>query len=132
MDENIDEYTKMILMLEVTNQTLGEVNETMILLNSLPSDYKIVNNVLQYNGSVPKFDLVVARIKARELELNALKSTRNGSNLYTKGKTKKKKGVKGNDLGNSSSKEKDKEKGKKNKAKNSRQKCYHCGKEGHI
>lgn len=98
MDENIDECTQIILMLESIDHSLDEGNEIMILLNSLLGDYQILKNALQYNSSLPKVDLVVARIYVRELELNALKSTRNGSNLYTKGKTKKKMGRKGNDI----------------------------------
>ena len=48
-------------------------------MNSLPNVYQVVKNVLQYIGTVSKFDFIVSGIKARELELNA--SKRNGSNF---------------------------------------------------
>lgn len=71
IDENLDEFTKMTLMLKGTDQALGETNEAMILLNLLPMDYLVVKNALQYTGTVPKLDLVIAGIKAKELVLNA-------------------------------------------------------------
>lgn len=101
MIENIDEFSKMILMLKGSNQAL------------------------EYTSVVFKFDLVVPSIKARELELNAFKRIGNDSNLCAKEKTEKKKVNKSNDLGSSSSKEKEKEMSKIEKGKNIRWKCYH-------
>ena len=73
MDENIDEFTKMTLLLKGTDQALGDSSEAMILLNSLLPEYQVVKNALQYTGTVPKLDLIISGIKARELELNANK-----------------------------------------------------------
>ena len=128
MDENIDEFTRLALLLRGTDQALGDSSEAMILLNSLPEEYHVVKNALQYTGVVPKLDLVIFGIKARELELNA--SKRNGSNLFVKGKTNRK-NTGHHSEHSSSSGSKDKKKGKKDKSK-ARWKCYHCGKEGHI
>ena len=58
----------------------------MILLNSLPDEYLVVKNALQYSGTVPSVDLIVFGLKSRELELKIQKH--NGSNLFVKGKVK--------------------------------------------
>ena len=68
MDENIDEFTKMTLLLRGTNQVLDDFNEAMILLNSFPTDYLVVKNALQYIGIVPNLDLIISSIKSREPE----------------------------------------------------------------
>ena len=125
MDENIDEFTKMTLLLKGTDQALGDSSEAMILLNSLPPEYQVVKNALQFTRTVPKLDLIISGIKARELELNANK--RNGNSLYVKGKTDRRESFSGNDQSGSKGKKKD----KKGKTK-PKWKCFHCGKEGHI
>lgn len=88
MDDNIDEFTKMTLLLRGTEKALGETSEFMILLNSLPNDYVVLRNVVQYTGNEPKLELVISCIKVRELELHANK--RNDINLYVKSKTQRK------------------------------------------
>lgn len=87
MDENIDEFTRLTLLLRGTDQALGDTSETMILLNSLPKDYN-VNHALQYIGIVPRLELVIFEIKARELKMNTSKKPR--SNLFVKRKSDKK------------------------------------------
>jgi len=73
MEENIDEFTKLALLLRGTDQALGNSSEVMILLNSLPDDYDVVKHALRYTGITPSLDLVISGIKARELELNTFK-----------------------------------------------------------
>ena len=126
MDENIDEFTKLALLLRGTDQALGDSSEAMILLNSLPNDYDVVKHALQYTGITPSLDLVISGIKARELELNT--SKKSGNNLFAKGKQEKKHNI-GNSDKTGWSRQKGKKKDKKGKQK---WKCYHCGKDGHI
>ena len=126
MDENIDEFTKLTLLLRGTDYALGDTSEAMILLNSLRDDFNVVKHALQYTGIVPTLDLVISRIKARELELNTSKKSTN--NLFVKGKSDKK-----NNSGNSNQSVGSGFKGKNKKGKQKpKWKCYHCGKEGHI
>jgi len=126
MDENIDEFTRLALLLRGTDQALGDSSEAMILLNSLPDEYDVVKHALRYTGIVPSLDLVVSGIKARELELGTSKKT--GNNLFVKSKNEKKHFTNNNDqTGGVGQKGKKKDKRGKQKWK-----CYHCGKEGHI
>ena len=101
----------------------------MILLNALPEEYSVVKNSLQYTGVVPRLDLVISGIRARELELRT--SRRGGANLFVKGKNEKKyNGPKNHQTNNQEPKGKKKNKQYKNK--DSDKKCYHCGKMGHL
>ncbi|XP_031267579.1 uncharacterized protein LOC116126025 [Pistacia vera] len=47
LEENLDEFLKMTLVLKGTDQELGDSSLTMILLNSLPDEYLVVKNALQ-------------------------------------------------------------------------------------
>ena len=69
VEENLDEFLKMTLVLKGTDQELGDSSLAMILLNSLPDEYLVVKNALQYTGTVPSVDLIIAGLKFRELEL---------------------------------------------------------------
>ena len=69
IDDNLDEFTRMTQILKGTDQALGDSSEAMILLNALPDEYSVVKNSLQYTGVVPRLDLVISGIRARELEL---------------------------------------------------------------
>ena len=109
MDENIDEFIRLALLLRGTDQTLGDTSKAMILLNSLPNDYDVVKHALWYNGIVPSLDLVIFGIKARELELSTSKKL--GNNLFVKGKNEKRHTIRNTDQsGGSGQKGKKKEK----------------------
>ena len=87
IDENIDEFTRLALLLRGINQALGDTSEAMILLKSLPDDYHIVKHALRYIGIVLSLDLVIFGIKVRELELSTYKKL--GNNLFVKSKNEK-------------------------------------------
>ena len=74
MDKNIDEFTRLTLLLRGIDQALGDINEAMILLNCLPDEYNVVKHALQYTRIIPSLDLVISGIKARVLKLNTLKN----------------------------------------------------------
>ena len=101
----------------------------MILLNSLLDDYDVVKHALWYTGIVLSLDLVISGIKARELELNS--SKKSGNNLFVKDKNDKRSYTGNSDQSNGIG-SKGKKKDKKVKQKQTKWKCYHCGKEGHI
>ncbi|XP_031266617.1 uncharacterized protein LOC116125023 [Pistacia vera] len=69
IEDNIDEFLKMTIILKGTDQELSETTLAMIFLNSLTKDYQVVKIALQYSGTVPSVDLIVSGLKARELEL---------------------------------------------------------------
>ncbi|XP_031268087.1 uncharacterized protein LOC116126551 [Pistacia vera] len=79
IEDNLDEFLKMTLILKGIDQELGDISLDMIPLNSLTKDYQVLKNALQYSGTVPSLDLIIAGLKARELELKVHK--RSGNNL---------------------------------------------------
>ncbi|XP_031249850.1 uncharacterized protein LOC116107700 [Pistacia vera] len=81
VEENLDEFLKMTLVLKGIDQELNDSSLAMILLNSFTDECQVVNNTLQYIGTVPSVDLIVAGLKARELV-----QKRSGNSLFVKGK----------------------------------------------
>ena len=72
----------------------------------------MVKHVLQYTGIVLTLELVISRIKARELELHTFKKP--GNNLFVKGKFEKEQNSFNNNE-NGGSRPKGKQNGKKGK-----------------
>ena len=73
IDDNLDEFLKMTLILKGIDQELGDTSLAMILLNSLTEEYQVVKNALQYSRTVPSLDLIVTGLKAWEVELKSKK-----------------------------------------------------------
>lgn len=46
IEDNLDEFLKMTIILKGTDQELGDISLVMILLNSLTEDYQVVKNAL--------------------------------------------------------------------------------------
>ncbi|GAB2274337.1 hypothetical protein Dimus_039084 [Dionaea muscipula] len=117
LDDNLDEFMKLILILKGTDQAIDDTSQAMILLQSLPTEYDVVKNSLKYSGMTPTVELVISGLKARELELNIDKRT--GSDLlFVKGKQTENKFSKGNQFDD--------------KKKKGIMKCSYCGKTGHV
>ena len=85
------------------------------MLNSLPEEYSVVKNVLQYSGIVPTVELVTSGIKAREQELKVTK--RSSNNLFAKGKPDRKDQNNNTEIQGFKGKNKNKKKGRKNREK---------------
>lgn len=128
IEENLDEFLKMTLVLKGTDQELSDSSLAMILLNSLDNEYQVVKNALQYTSTIPSVDLIVAGLKARELELRVQK--RSGNSLFVKGKGEISQ-VGSNPHHDSGSM--NKKKGKNtNKSKGETRKYFYCNKTGHL
>ncbi|CAM8999807.1 unnamed protein product [Rhodiola kirilowii] len=55
VDENLDEFLKMSLILRDTTHALDDVSLVMILMNYIPESYHVVKDAFQYTGDVPTF-----------------------------------------------------------------------------
>ncbi|CAM8950179.1 unnamed protein product [Rhodiola kirilowii] len=56
IDDNLDEFLKMTLMLTGTAHALDDTSTVMILMNFIPDTYQVVKDAFQYTGIVPSFD----------------------------------------------------------------------------
>lgn len=120
LDENIDEFKKLISWLNQSGEKIETQSESTILLNSLAEAYKEVKSVLKYGRGRDSItvDSIISATKCNELEFNNdFKTTRNGESLFTKTKLPFKRG-------------------KLNKPKVFKHKgnfkCFLCHKEGHF
>lgn len=122
IDENIDEFLKITLLLKGTDQALDETSMSMIILNSIPESFQVVKDIFQYSTSLPSFDQICSALKTRELELKNQNRSSSGSGLYVNNKT-------ASSTNKSSKKKKmfDSDTGEREP-----RKCYHCGKAGHV
>ena len=122
IDENIDEFLKITLLLKGTDQVLDETSMSMIILNSIPESFQVVKDIFQYSTSLPSFDQICSALKTRELELKNQNRSSSGSGLYVNNKT-------ASSTNKSSKKKKmfDSDTGEREP-----RKCYHCGKAGHV
>ena len=129
IEENLDEFLKMTLVLKGTDQELNESSLAMILLNSITKEYMVVvKNALLYTGTVPSIDLITSGLKARELELRVQKKNNNSLFVKRKGDSRQ--------LGSNSNFNtgfRNKKKGKNtHKTKGETRKCFFCNKTSHL
>ncbi|CAM8938448.1 unnamed protein product [Rhodiola kirilowii] len=133
IDENLDEFLKMSLMLRDTPHVLDETSLVMILMNAIPESYHVVKDAFQYTGDVPTYDRFCTALKTRELELKSQKS-KSASGLFVKsnkssfGNNKHKFKPKSKSDGNDNNSNDNSSK----QGQSSQTKCYHCGKVGHL
>ncbi|GAB2295643.1 hypothetical protein Dimus_038371 [Dionaea muscipula] len=88
LEDNIDEFIKLTLILKGTDQAIDDTSQAIILLQSLPEEYAVVKNSLKYSGTTPTVELVLSGLRARELKLNINKRGSHG--LFVKHKSAKK------------------------------------------
>lgn len=87
LTENLDEFKKMTSEFKNLGETTGSVNETFMLLNSLPWAYKDVKTTLKYGREAITSNAIISAIRTKELELQShKKETLEG--LFVKGKPK--------------------------------------------
>ncbi|CAM8968213.1 unnamed protein product [Rhodiola kirilowii] len=131
IDENLDEFLKIIILLNNPKETIDETSKVMILMNSLPDTYQVVKDAFQYSGVVPPFDQFCNALRTRENELKNAKS-KTGHNLFVKGRFQSgQANRKTNSFNTNKPKTERKENGKGQQQKETR-KCFFCGKTGHL
>ncbi|CAM8925753.1 unnamed protein product [Rhodiola kirilowii] len=132
VDENLDEFLKMSLMLRDTTHALDDVSLVMILMNSIPDSYHVVKDAFQYTGDVPTFDRFCAALKTRELELKNQKA-KSASGLFVKsGKSSFQSNRNKFQHKSKSDRNQNENDNNSKQGQSSQVKCYHCGKVGHF
>ncbi|CAM8948152.1 unnamed protein product [Rhodiola kirilowii] len=133
IDDNLDEFLKMTLMLTGTAHALNDTSTVMILMNSIPDTYQVVKDAFQYTGTVPSYDQFCTALRTREMELKGSQS-KAGKGLFVKTKPGQFNSCKGKSHAiNGSSENKPKTDQKKDaKYQGPPRKCYYCCKVGHF
>ena len=121
IDENMDEFTKLVTDLENLDIVIDEEDQAIILLNSLPRQFEQLKDTLKYGKETLSLDEVISAAYSKELDLKASGKTSksNGEGLNVRGRSEKKE-----NQGRSHSKSRSKSRTKKT--------CWTCHKEGHI
>lgn len=66
--DNLDDYKKINFELKSLGETIGDSNETFVLLNSLPEAYKEMKNALKYGKESIIIDVIISVLKTKEME----------------------------------------------------------------
>ncbi|CAA7042915.1 unnamed protein product [Microthlaspi erraticum] len=125
IDQNVDDFTKLIVDLGNLSIEIPEEVQAILLLNALPSRYDQLKETLKYSREGIKMEEIASAAKSKESEFRDMPSSRsnNGEGHYVRGReeTRSFKPGKGKQQHKSRSKSRD-----------GKRVCWICGKEGHF
>lgn len=126
IDENIDEFLKLVSGLSSVNVSVSEEVQAILLLSSLPSQYNQLKETLKYGRETLTIEDVTNAAKSKEIELKDVKdsstSQRSGEAYITRGRPERREGsYKGKNFNN-----------KSRSRSRSKITCWYCKKEGHA
>ncbi|KAH9684673.1 DNA (cytosine-5)-methyltransferase 1B [Citrus sinensis] len=123
MKDHVDEFNKLILVLENVNIILEDKDRALILLSSLPESYEHFVDILLYGRQILSLKDVKDALESKDLKKRSeVKDQTNAEGLVAKGKPERK-----HNKQKKNNNQKDKAKKKKKK-----RKCYFCQKKGHY
>ncbi|KAL5831682.1 hypothetical protein ACOSQ4_017036 [Xanthoceras sorbifolium] len=122
--EHLDDFNKIILDLRNIDVKIDDEDQAIILLCSFPNSYEHFIDTMIYGCETLTMEEVKAALNSEELNKKVSESRSEGSveGLVIRGRTKK-----GSTSGRGRSKSKS-----RSKSKPTKQKCFHCHKEGHF
>ena len=65
LDENLDEFNKLVITQENIGEKINNENQTIILLNLLPSTYSQLRNTIKYGRDTLSFDDLEPAIESK-------------------------------------------------------------------
>lgn len=66
VNENLDEFLKMKMLLCDTSHALDDTSVVMILMNYMLDKYVVVRNSFQYAGNASSYEFVISATRTRE------------------------------------------------------------------
>ena len=117
LEENLDDFKKIIVALANIDEKISEENQAIILLNSLPESFKDIKVAIKYGRDSLTLEDILGALRSKELE-NKIERRNNSEGLQVRGRTQRR------DQNKNRGKTRSKSKGKKA--------CWHCHKEGHF
>ncbi|KAK4397518.1 hypothetical protein Sango_1588400 [Sesamum angolense] len=85
IDENIDEFTKLIQDIKLIGDKNIDDYSPIVLLNAIPETYGDVKTAIKYGRDNVQLDTVISGLKSKEIDLKISKSSQNTSEVnFTK------------------------------------------------
>ncbi|KAL2251745.1 UNVERIFIED_CONTAM: Retrovirus-related Pol polyprotein from transposon TNT 1-94 [Sesamum indicum] len=137
IDENLDDFTKLIQDIKLTGDKNIDEYSPIILLNAIPESYSDVKSAIKYGRDSVNLETVVNGLKSKEMDLRANKPSQNQHEVNSvRGRPK----FKNSRYNRSKSRSKSRN-GYRNKSrprenfnddKTRERRCYNCGIKGHY
>ena len=91
IDDNIDEFTKLMVDLESLEVTIDDEDHAIFLLNSLPKQYDQLRDTLKYGKDTLSLEDVTTAAYSKELDLRSCSkiSKSTGEGLHVRGRPEK-------------------------------------------
>ena len=125
IDENIDDFLKLVFGLSSVNVYVSEEVQAILLLSSLLAQYNQLKETLKYGRETLTIEDVTNAAKSKEIELKEVKdlnlSQRSGEAYVTRGRPERREISRGRGFNNKSR--------SRSKTKVT---CWYCKKEGHV
>ncbi|KAL0316746.1 UNVERIFIED_CONTAM: Retrovirus-related Pol polyprotein from transposon TNT 1-94 [Sesamum radiatum] len=139
IEENIDDFTKLIQDIKLTGDKNIDDYKPIVLLNAIPEAYSDVKAAIKYGRDNVSLDTVINGLKSKEMDIKTNKTSQSHNEVnIVRGRTKNRnsdykyrKHSKGRSRSRSRSKSRTRDdRNKDNKTKERR--CYNCGIKGHY
>ncbi|KAK4404587.1 Retrovirus-related Pol polyprotein from transposon TNT 1-94 [Sesamum angolense] len=146
IDENIDDFTKLIQDIKLTGDKNIDDYSPIVLLNAIPETYGDVKAAIKYGRDNVNLETVVSGLKSKEMDLKTNKPSQNQNEVnFVRGRTKNRNSdykyrrhskSRSRSRGRSTSRNKyrnDKNNNDRNNEEKPKEKrCYNCGGRGHF
>ena len=127
IDENIDEFLKLVSGLSSVNVSVSEEVQAILLLSSLPVQYNQLKETLKYGRDTLTLEDVTNAAKSKEIELKDVRESstthKSGEAYVTRGRPERRKNSRGRGPQNKS---------RSRSRSRSKVTCWYCKKEGHV
>ncbi|KAL0408064.1 UNVERIFIED_CONTAM: hypothetical protein Sradi_1740800 [Sesamum radiatum] len=124
IDDNIDDFTKLIQDIKLTGDKNIDDYTPIVLLNAIPETYSDVKAAIKYGRDNVSLDTVISGLKSKEIDLKTSSPSQDQQEInFVRGRAKNKYGKHRNRSRSESSDRDEKQKDRR---------CYNCGKKGHY
>ncbi|KAL0456583.1 UNVERIFIED_CONTAM: Retrovirus-related Pol polyprotein from transposon TNT 1-94 [Sesamum latifolium] len=149
IDDNIDEFTKLIQDIKLTGDKSIDEYSSIVLLNAIPDTYNDVKSAMKYGRDSVNLETVINGFKSKEIDLKTNKPSQSNNEVnMVRGRTKNRNSdykfrrhskSRSRSRGRSNSRPKYKNRDDKNRDDKHREdrnkddkRCYNCGGRGHF
>ncbi|KAL0456139.1 UNVERIFIED_CONTAM: hypothetical protein Slati_0953100 [Sesamum latifolium] len=138
IDDNIDDFTKLIQDIKLTGDKNIDDYSPIVLLNAIPETYGDVKSAIKYGRDNVNLETVISGLKSKEIDLRTNKPTQNQPEVnLVRGRTKNKNNdYKHRRHSNSRSRSRGRSNSRPNYNRDRYEKkdvrCYNCGGRGHF